>query len=189
MIDDLFDSERVTVEELRQLNLLHKESFFSRQEHEFAFSSLTSHAIKIIIIALINALIKKTLSTLDLISKKSDITDDIIDDITSDPGTTGGSDTIDGPDIIDDITGGITDDTTEGPDITSGTQSITNGITDDTTEGPDTTSDTQGITGGTISGTQGTTSGTQDITTDAALKRRRREDVEESCDCRESDVA
>jgi mevalonate kinase len=35
VIDDLFDSERVTVEELRQFNLLHRESFFSRQKHEF----------------------------------------------------------------------------------------------------------------------------------------------------------
>jgi hypothetical protein len=226
MIDDLFDSERVTVEELRQLNLLHRESFFSRQRHEFAFSGLTSHAIKIIIIALINTLVKKALSTLDLTSKKSDIIDDITDGIISDSDTTGGPDTIGGSGITDDITDGITDDTTEGSDTTSDTQNITGGITDDTTgesdttsgtqsitdgtidgfditgditgdttegsgttEGPDTTSGTQNATSGTISGTQDTTSDTQNITIDAALKRRRRENVEESCDCREFDVA
>jgi hypothetical protein len=142
MIDDLFDSKKVTIEKLRQFNLLHKESFFSRQEHELAFSNFIFHAIKIIIITLINALIKKILSTLDFISKKSDIIDEF--DITSD------SDTIDDFDITDDIIDEIIEDsdTIEDLDTTSDTQSIT----DDTTDDFDITSDTQSITDDTTGG-------------------------------------
>jgi hypothetical protein len=195
VIDDLFDSEKMTIEKLRQFNLLHKESFFSRQKHEFAFSSFISHAIKIIIITLINVLIKKTLSTLDLTSKKSDITndiidditDDIIDDITSDFDITNDSDIIDDFDITDDII----DDITEESDITSDTQSITDDTTEDSdiTEDSDTTSDTQSVTSDIIFDTQNIIFDTQSIIIDAALKRRRRKNVEESCDCREFDVA
>ncbi len=82
MINDLFDSKKMTIKELRQFDLLHRESFFSRQELELTFSSFIFHAIKIIIITLINALIKKILSTFDLISKKFIITSDF--DTTSD---------------------------------------------------------------------------------------------------------
>jgi hypothetical protein len=157
MIDDLFDSKKVTIEKLRQLNLLHRESFFSRQRFESAFSSLSFETFDMIIKALINALIKKTLSTFDLIPKESITTEDF--DIT------GGSDTIEDPDITDDITG----------ETTKGT---------DTTSDPDTTDD---IIGGTTRETDIT--GETDIIDPISKRRRSNSHDEESCDCRDSDVA
>jgi hypothetical protein len=144
MIDDLFDSKKMTVEKLRQLDLLHKESFFSRQKHEFAFSNFIFRAIKIIIITLINAFVKKILSTLDFTSKKfiiindimNDIIDDIIDDITDDIINDITDEIIDETDITNKID--ITDEIIDETDITKKvdiTDDIIDDITDDIIDG------------------------------------------------------
>ncbi len=119
----------MTTQELRDFNLLHRKSFFSRQEFESAFSNFNFKTFDVIITALINTLISKILSTLDFTSKKSTIdTTNIITD-----------DTIDTTSIIidntNDTTSIITDDTTNTMSIiTDDTIDTTSTITDDTTD-------------------------------------------------------
>jgi hypothetical protein len=124
---------------------------------------------------LINAFVKKTLSTLDLISKKfiiideiditkhSDITDDITDDIIDE--------IIDN--IIDDITDDIIDEIIDETDITKEidiTNDITDGIIDEIIDETDTTNEIDNI--------------------ESDFKRRRfNSHDEESCDCRDLDIA
>ncbi len=203
VIDDVFENEAMTIQKMRELNLWNKESFFSKQELEFAFSSFISRAIKIIIIVLINALSANILSTFQIISKKFIIDDqDIIlesesvtnESTTDDSDITDDFDTTDDSDITDDL------DTTDDLDITDDFDTIddfdiiddSNIIDDfdttddfniiddtDTTEDIDTTEEIE------------TTDeiNNQSVIIDTALKRRRRKEVEKSCDCREFDVA
>ncbi len=148
VIDDLFDTERMTIQKLREFDLLHKRSFFSRREFEFAFSSFNSETSNMIITTLINVLITKALSTFDLISKKFIIDNrDIIieDESIEDENATEDLDTIDDFDTIEDSD--ITDDsdTIEDSDITDDSDTIEDsGTTDDldtTTEDTDTIED------------------------------------------------
>ncbi len=78
VVDELFQSETISIEELNALNVLNERSFFSRKETTSTFSNLNAEKTSIMIQVLINALkdltkqrIAKTLSTLDSISKKS----------------------------------------------------------------------------------------------------------------------
>ncbi len=230
VIDDLFDTEKMTTQKLRELDLLHRESFFSRRRFELAFSSLSSETSNMIITALINALITKALSTLDFISKKSIIenesvtkkniedenaTDDFdttesfdtIEDFdtTDDPDAIGDSDTIEDFDTIEDLD--ITDDsdaiddsdatddsdTTENLDITedSDTTDDSDAIDDsDTTEDSDTTIEDSDITENPDIIEDSDTTIEDSDTTSSAFKRRRSDSHdEESCDCRDFDVA
>ncbi len=152
VIDDLFDTERVMTQKLRELDLLHRESFFSRREFEFAFSSLSSETSDMIITALINALITKALSTLDLISKKSiiDDRDTIIEDesATDDSDITEDSDTIEDSDTTDDLDAIDDFDTIEDSDITDDLDATDDSDTtedSDTIESSDTTDDSDAI--------------------------------------------
>jgi RNA processing factor Prp31 len=45
IIDDVFENETMTIQKMRELNLLNRKSFFSRQKLELAFSSFISRAI------------------------------------------------------------------------------------------------------------------------------------------------
>ncbi len=164
VIDDLFDTERMTTQKLRELDLLHKESFFSRREFELAFSSFSSETSNMIITVLINALITKALSTLDLISKKFiiDDRDTIIEDESVTKKNIEGESATDDSDTIEDSDTTDDSDTTGGPGATGGP---------DITEGSDTVTD-------------------DSDTTSPAFKRRRSDSHdEENCDCRDLDVA
>ncbi len=114
VIDDLFDTKRMTIQKLRKLDLLHKRSFFSRRKFELAFSNFNSETSNMIITILINALITKTLSTFDFISKKFiiDDRDIIIEDENVTKKNIENENVIDDFDIIDEA------DTTDDFDIT-----------------------------------------------------------------------
>ncbi len=197
VIDDLFDTERMTIQKLRELDLLHKKSFFSKQKFEFAFSNFNSETSNMIITALINALITKALSTLDLISKKFIIDDrDIIiedesvtkkniedENVIDDFDITDDSDIIDDSDAIEDLDTTTEDfDTTESSDTTiedsDAIEDFDTTIEDsDTTENSDTTIEDSDTTD-------------DSDTTSSAFKRKRSDSHdEENCDCRDFDVA
>ncbi len=224
VIDDLFDTERMTIQKLRELDLLHRKSFFSRREFEFAFSNLNFETSNMIITVLINALITKALSTLDLISKKFIIDDrdiiiedesvtrksiedesatddsDIIDDFDAidDLDVTDDSDIIESFDIIEDFDTADDSDTIDDFDVTDDSDTIESF---DTTEDSDITensdiiedSDTTTDDSDTIDDSDATDDSdtTEDFDTTSSASKRRRSDShdEESCDCRDSDVA
>ncbi len=201
MIDDLFDTKRMTIQKLRELDLLHKKSFFSRREFEFAFSNFNFETSNMIITALINALITKVLSTLDLISKKFiiDDRDTIIEDesvtkesiedenATDDFDTTENFDTIDDSDATEDFditeNSDIIDDSdaTESSDTTENSDTIDDF---DITESSDIIEDSD-----TIIEDSDTTIEDSDTTSSAFKRRRSDSHDEENCDCRDFDVA
>ncbi len=201
MIDDLFDTKRMTIQKLRELDLLHKKSFFSRREFEFAFSNFNFETSNMIITALINALITKVLSTLDLISKKFiiDDRDTIIEDesvtkesiedenATDDFDTTENFDTIDDSDATEDFditeNSDIIDDSdaTESSDTTENSDTIDDF---DITESSDIIEDSD-----TIIEDSDTTIEDSDTTSSAFKRRRSDSHDEENCDCLDFDVA
>ncbi len=200
VIDDLFDTERMTTQKLRELDLLHRESFFSRREFEFAFSSLSSETSNMIITTLINALITKALSTLDLISKKFIIDDrDIIiedesvtreniedESATDDLDTTESFDTIEDSDTTDDFDVIGDSDIIEDSDITDDSDATDDS---DTTESSDITDDSDAIGDSDIIEDSDTTIEDSDTTSSASKRRRSDSHDEENCDCRDLDVA
>ncbi len=220
VIDDLFDTKRMTTQKLRKLDLLHRRSFFSRRKFEFAFSSFNFETSDMITTTLINALITKVLSTLDFISKKFIIDDrdiiiedesvtkkniedenaiddsdaiensDTIDDsdATENSDTIDDSDTTDDSDAIDDSDTTESSDTIEDSDITiddSDTTDDSDAIDDfDTTESFDIIEDSY-----IIIEDSDTTIEDSDTTSSASKRRRSDSHDEESCDCRDLDVA